>query len=182
MSYACVGRAPGCRIAVAQGTRGTGLRQGSVRRYAIYILLTCVLSGVRPVAAAHCDVWSLGVVLYELCAGFALFHKSHGSGRLVKSMDRLQLAWWVNLSVERQNNILQHTSGPAEQANTPLSSSHMIKHALILVTHDKLRMLILTLSLIGTTGKGPRPGPLAQAGLAGQGAGAQCKDHPLRHG
>ena len=46
------------------------------------------------VARPSFDVWSLGVVLFELCAGHALFRQDTSNDELVEDTDRTRLCTW----------------------------------------------------------------------------------------
>lgn len=66
------------------------------------------LNQPRIKASPKQDVWGLGVCLFEICAGFDLFHKDHTDDIIIHGDQRQQLSVWVEPSAERLDSIFQH--------------------------------------------------------------------------
>lgn len=63
-----------------------------------------------PIANEKMDVWSFGVVLYQLLTGVPLFHAESNTDRIYKSEERLELMNWINLDESRQRLILHRAA------------------------------------------------------------------------
>ena len=47
------------------------------------------------------DIWSLGVILYELSAGRTMFNQDTSNDQLVEEADEVRLCTWETISPER---------------------------------------------------------------------------------
>eukprot|EP01043_Picozoa_sp_COSAG02_P013272 COSAG02_NODE_528_length_20698_cov_6.231710_10_plen_1229_part_00 len=59
-----------------------------------------------PKAALSFDVWSLGVILFELCSGHALFAQDTNNDELVEAADRIRLCTWLTISDSELDPVL----------------------------------------------------------------------------
>ena len=65
------------------------------RRYAAPELQSSLLRNAPLVATPALDVWSLGVVLFELCTGRTLFRQDISNDDMVEEADMTRLATWL---------------------------------------------------------------------------------------
>ncbi|GBG28933.1 CBL-interacting protein kinase 31 [Hondaea fermentalgiana] len=59
----------------------------------------------RPIASAAMDIWSFGVMLFQLLTGTKLFQVDEADDNLVHASDKLELANWLTISKERLDRI-----------------------------------------------------------------------------
>jgi serine/threonine protein kinase/predicted esterase len=74
--------------------------------------------GSTLVADTSLDVWSLGVVLFELCTGQHLFSQDMGNDNMVKSESYDQLCVWLVINDERLECCFDFDSDNANTVNT----------------------------------------------------------------
>jgi len=71
------------------------------------------------------DVWSFGVVLYELCAGHMLFAQDMSNNEMVLDSDRARLCLWHTIGDDLLSNIFSeahHELEPQEEPETMVTS------------------------------------------------------------
>ena len=61
---------------------------------------------VLPLAHPSFDVWSFGVVLFELCAGHSLFNQDTSNDNLIDELDKTRLCTWHTMSDEELRPVL----------------------------------------------------------------------------
>ena len=73
-------------------------------------------------ASASFDVWSFGVLLFELCSGQTLFSQDIANDELVSTADRMRLCSWHTISDEELEPVLRglaHGSFPLVPEGQP---------------------------------------------------------------
>ena len=63
--------------------------------------VTDLVSGTAVYDGAKADIWSLGVILYELSAGRTMFNQDTSNDQLVEEADEVRLCTWETISPER---------------------------------------------------------------------------------
>ena len=62
-------------------------------------------NGSPPIVTDKFDVWSLGVVLYELCTGQHLFSQDISDDNMTAAIDQTRLCTWNTISDEEMNDV-----------------------------------------------------------------------------
>ena len=61
-------------------------------------------------ASPSFDVWSFGVVLYEMCSGRTLFAQDINNDELISTMDRVRLCTWHTITDEELEPVFKHVA------------------------------------------------------------------------
>lgn len=69
-------------------------------------------------SAPSFDIWSLGVILFELCTGRTLFSQDISNDELLLSEDKLRLCTWHTITDEELSPVLQEADDASEETAT----------------------------------------------------------------
>jgi len=78
------------------------------------------------------DIWSIGVVLYELCTGHTLFSQDMSNNEIVLNSDKTELCLWNTISDERLESVFSQIEGNSSVAlkNLKTHAKHLIRWCL----------------------------------------------------
>ena len=81
-------------------------------------------------ASASFDVWSFGVLLFELCSGQTLFSQDIANDELVSTADRMRLCSWHTISDEELEPVLRGLAHGSLPRNVVTDAKHLIRWCL----------------------------------------------------
>lgn len=81
-------------------------------------------------AAPNFDVWSLGVILFELCAGRTLFAQDTSNDELVDTEDRARLCCWDTMTDEELAPVFDEPDTTDEDPNVVIKAKDLIRWCL----------------------------------------------------
>jgi serine/threonine protein kinase len=99
----------------------------AVSAYMAPELARCTLAkSLQPTAALSMDIWSMGVVLFELCAGRMLFAQDTNNDEIADLSDQTRLCTWVTISDAE----LEHVLATCDDAQSVADAKELIRWCL----------------------------------------------------